>query len=164
MVHYLLTFIYPTGEEHEKALYAWRATDVRVHSTLVSPQERERLLAEYRVLWSKHMLGEGNPFYGQHHTEDAKRKNRDALVGKSAWNKGIPRTEDEKRKMSESKKGKPNYRSRKAIIATKDGIEQEFDSVKAAAKSIGSAPNLISTRLRQNKPCKGYILRYKEAM
>ncbi len=40
--------------------------------------------------------GEKNSFYGKHHTDEAKEKNRQAHLGKSSWNKGIPCAESTK--------------------------------------------------------------------
>ena len=40
--------------------------------------------------------GEKNPFYGKHHTEEAKERNRQAHLGKPAWNKGVPCSEEAK--------------------------------------------------------------------
>jgi len=34
-------------------------------------------------------LGKDNPFFGKHHTEKTKEKMREALKGRSAWNKGL---------------------------------------------------------------------------
>ena len=37
---------------------------------------------------ARDMSGENNPFYGKHHTEEAKERNRKAHLGKTPWNKG----------------------------------------------------------------------------
>ena len=37
---------------------------------------------------ARDMSGENNPFYGKHHTEEAKERNRKAHLGKTHWNKG----------------------------------------------------------------------------
>ena len=44
---------------------------------------------------------------GKHPTEEHKRKLSESLKGKPAWNKGIPMSEEQKRKISESTKGNP---------------------------------------------------------
>jgi len=49
---------------------------------------------------SKKMKGKNNPFFGKSHTEETKIKCGEVNLGKEAWNKGIPRTEEEKNKIS----------------------------------------------------------------
>lgn len=51
---------------------------------------------------SQALQGENNPFYGKHHSEETKLKISNALLGKSTWNKGVPRTEEEKQRISEA--------------------------------------------------------------
>lgn len=46
--------------------------------------------------------GTDNPFYGKHHTEETRLKMSNGLLGKLAWNSGIPRTEEEKLRISEA--------------------------------------------------------------
>lgn len=48
---------------------------------------------------------EKNSFFGRKHRDDTKEKNRIFHLGKSPGNKGIPMSEETKRKISESKKG-----------------------------------------------------------
>lgn len=48
-----------------------------------------------------------------------------------------PITEETRRKMSESKKGRRNPNSRPVIVTDPDGIETEFDSVTAVAEFFG---------------------------
>lgn len=48
----------------------------------------------------KTIKGKNNPFYGKHHTEENKIKFSESNKGKIAWNKGIPRTKEEKEKIS----------------------------------------------------------------
>jgi len=59
-------------------------------------------------------VGKNHPFYGRHHTEEAKRNQSEKMEGEknpnfgkhpTPWNLGIPRTEEEKKKMSENRKG-----------------------------------------------------------
>ena len=44
-------------------------------------------------------MGEKNGFYGKHHTEEAKERNRQAHLGKPSWNKGVPCSEATKAKL-----------------------------------------------------------------
>jgi hypothetical protein len=50
--------------------------------------------------------GNRNPFYGKHHTETTKIKISKARLGIVPWNKGIPRTDEEKKRISKSSIGK----------------------------------------------------------
>lgn len=50
-------------------------------------------------------LGEKNHFFGKHHTEQTKALIRSKRKGQSAWNKGIPMTEETKIRLSKSTKG-----------------------------------------------------------
>ena len=45
-------------------------------------------------------VGEKNPFYGKHHSEESKRRNGEAHRGRPSPNKGIPKTDEQKRKQS----------------------------------------------------------------
>jgi len=47
------------------------------------------------------LKGENNPFFGKSHSEENKKKCGESSKGKLPWNKGIPRTEEEKQKISE---------------------------------------------------------------
>ena len=81
MCHYLLTFIYAVGEEHDKMVYAWNQLSNRIRGEFVSAEEYGRLKRECAKLISK------------------------AHKGKPSWNRGIPRSEEVKRKLSEARKG-----------------------------------------------------------
>jgi hypothetical protein len=51
-------------------------------------------------------MGEKNPFYGKHHTQETKKKIGDAERGEKNHFYGKHRSEEDKRKISESQKGK----------------------------------------------------------
>ena len=57
---------------------------------------------DQRKKWSKERTGEGNTFFGRKHTQETKDKISRTRKGTPAWNKGIPRTEEEKSKMRKS--------------------------------------------------------------
>jgi len=64
-------------------------------------------------------LGENNPFYGKHHTEETKEKNRQAHLGKTHET-----SEETKAKISESLKGhKLSEETKRKISATLSGKE-----------------------------------------
>lgn len=59
------------------------------------------------------MSGEKHPMFGKNQTEESKQKVRDTLKkkypnGRKVWNKDIPCSESTKKKISDSKKGKPS--------------------------------------------------------
>lgn len=51
-------------------------------------------------------VGDKNNFFGKKHTAESKKQMSESLKGITPWNKGIPRTIEEKNKISESKIGK----------------------------------------------------------
>jgi hypothetical protein len=51
-------------------------------------------------------LGDNNPFYGQHHTDETKAKISAANKNRVSWNKGKTYSEESRAKMSAAKKGK----------------------------------------------------------
>ena len=54
-------------------------------------EEQKANLREKAI--ERDLSGENNPFYGKHHTEEAKERNRQAHLGKPSWNKGVPCSE-----------------------------------------------------------------------
>ena len=75
----------------------------------LSPETKDKLRAK---ALERDMSGENNPFYGKHHTEESKEKNRQAHLGKplseetKAKLRGKHHSEETRAKMSESHKGK----------------------------------------------------------
>lgn len=116
--HCLLPLIYTTGEQHKRMVFAWRVT-TNTHTT--SEEEYARFREEHAKLmsesmkgkntwskgrpkpleWRESMSGEGNPFHGKHHTEEAKQKNRKAHVG-NTYRVGKHHSEETKRKIREA--------------------------------------------------------------
>jgi len=69
---------------------------------------------EWKEENSKRMSGENNPMYDVHlaspfkdkyHTEESKRKMRESMKGRVPWNKGIPMTEEQKEKLRKARTG-----------------------------------------------------------
>lgn len=129
--HELLPFIYATGEAHKKMVYAWNMTCNSHLGSKLTVEEFGKLKREYSELARNRMLGKKRqPFSaearrhmseahvgkssgmaGRHLSKEHKDKLSIALTGrisptkgKPAWNRGIPRTEETKRKISETKK------------------------------------------------------------
>jgi len=66
--------------------------------------------------------GKNHPFYGKHLSEEHKRKQSEANKGNAPWNKGKTghkRTQETKRKMSESAKGNTNAKGHKTSEETR---------------------------------------------
>ena len=102
--HWLLTKIYPTGEEHWKMLNALRMMRAEKsgqhrYNTKITGRVYARLKEEYSILQSEKNKGAGNGFYGKQHTEKAKRRISEANTGRK-------QTAEEKQKQIESQTGK----------------------------------------------------------
>lgn len=95
-----------------------------------------------------HCPGEKNGMYGRTHTEEARRKMSEVNIGHSR-NKGVPKTEEHKRNLSKSLKGKmvgelnPNYgnklseEAKRSISEKKRGqkhIQEAKDKMSLAGK------------------------------
>ena len=74
-------------------------------------EETRRKMSEDR---KGKFVGEKHPMYGKHQSVETRRKISEATKGEknpmygkhpTPWNRGIPRTEEEKKKMSENRKG-----------------------------------------------------------
>jgi hypothetical protein len=105
--HWLLTKIYPNGEEHWKMLNALRMmraenSNQKRYSTKITSRVYAKLKEKYSLLQSQKNKGKGNGMFGKSHTNEAKEKISKANQGD---NNGS-RTEEARKKISQSKKGK----------------------------------------------------------
>jgi len=85
--HWLLTKMYPTGEEHWKMINAFRmmrAENPRQqrYKTKITSRVYANLKEEYSLIQSERFKGEGNGFYGKTHTEEAKQRISAANTGR----------------------------------------------------------------------------------
>jgi hypothetical protein len=106
--HWLLTKIYPTGEEHWKMLNALRMMraenkNQQRYETKITSRVYANLKEEYTKLQSEKYKGENNPFYGKTHTDEAIQRISEANTGE----KNAMKREEEKEKMRQLKTGKP---------------------------------------------------------
>ena len=124
----------------------------------LSPEQRHKL--------KERTKGEKNPFYGKHHSEETKAKLREINTGKKA-------SDETKRKMSETRKGKPlgkqseshvkklteirrsgifegdkNPNAKKVICLNTGEV---FDTIKFAREWVGSKVNIGSCCLGKTK-------------
>ena len=105
------------------------------------------------------LAGENNPFYGKHHDEKTRKLLSDLRTGKPSPNKGKPMSEEQKIKLSQSRKDK------KAVIQfSKDGkFIAEYESLSAASKATGILTSSISACCRgRPKTTKGFVWKYKD--
>ena len=107
--HWLLTKIYPTGEEHWKMLNALRMmraknSNQQRYNTKITGRVYARLKEEYSILQSERVSGENNPMFGNkfYRSEDGKKRQRESIFG---GNNGA-KQESARQKISESKLGK----------------------------------------------------------
>lgn len=74
----------------------------------ISESKRGKSLPkEHYEKLSARFSGEGNPFYGKKHTPETVAKCALGRKGRPAWNKGLPCSEEMKRRLSAALKGKP---------------------------------------------------------
>jgi hypothetical protein len=106
--HWLLTKIYPDGEEHWKALNAFRMMRAENpkqtrYQTKITARVYANLKEEYAVLQSKRVSGKGNPMFGRSHSEQARQK-----ISKANSGRVQPQYEKEKQIVAQTgKKRKP---------------------------------------------------------
>lgn len=102
-------------------------------------------------------------FLGKHHSEETKEKIRQKAIGRRAWNKGIPISEEQKRKQSEKMKGRyigeknPNYGNRWSLESRK-----RLSDIKKTAylgrKWINNGKEERFVKLVDNEVPQGYSL------
>ena len=100
---------------------------------------------------SKKFSGEGNPFYGQHHSEETKKKisehRKGKLIGKEHPMYGKKHTEETLKKMSQNRQGKAGKR----VLCLNTG--EIFNCMMDAARWCG-----LSNSSSIGKCCMGHQL------
>ena len=92
----------PMSEEQKKKLSEANKGKPSNKKGIPLSEETRRKISENHCDCS----GEKGPFYGKHHSEESKRKMSLAKKGKPAHNKGVPMSEEHKKKLSDKNKGK----------------------------------------------------------
>lgn len=110
---------------------------------LGKPEKKPKLTKEELYLKQKeagkrlmeYNRSHGNPMKGKHPSEETRKKMSNAKTGVTPWNKGIPRSEEQKRKQSEKMKGISNLHRWKKVVDVTNNII--YDSVTIAEKETG---------------------------
>ena len=90
----------------------------------------KQLSYETKKKISEALIGEKNPFYRKHHSYETKKKISESLKGKPAYNKGVPMSEEQKKKMRNDK------RSKKVLQFTLDGeLIREWSSLRECERN-----------------------------
>ena len=104
-------------------------------------KKRAPFTEEHKANLSKSRMGEKNPFFGKHHTEESKEKNRQAHLGKSL-------TEEHKTKIGAAGRGRKASEKTRAILREKALARHAAKRVaKAVAKENLAAANSTPTSL-----------------
>ena len=98
-----------------------RANSISLKGRTVPDEVRKRI--------SEHST---RPFLGKHHTEEAKKKNALAHIGKQ-YHLGFKHSDETKKKMSEAKKGKPLSEAQKAQL---DRLHKHNSGLKRTTEQI----------------------------
>lgn len=110
---------------------------------------------------------EDNPFYGKKHSEETKQKQRNAKLGNS-YTKGIKKTEEQKKRMSEDRigkrKGKENVSSKQVVCLNTgeiyDCISQAHEKTDVCNSSISQCCNKILSTAGKSINGDGYVWRF----
>lgn len=173
--HWLLTKIYPTGEEHWKMLNALRMMraenkNQQRYDTKITSRVYSKLKEEYANLQSERYRGENNPFFGKSHTKEAKQIISDANTGENNAMKRIeerekmrqlktgkkrdPFSDEWKAKMSESASGENN--SRYGVTLTdeiKKKIGDKMKGRKQSPETVAKKAEAVRGLKREKKLC-----------
>ena len=173
--HWLLTKIYPTGDEHWKMINALRMMraenkNQQRYDTKITSRVYSNLKEEYANLQSERYRGENNPFFGKSHTKEAKQIISDANTGENNAMKRIeerekmrqlktgkkrdPFSDEWKAKMSESASGENN--SRYGVTLTdeiKKKIGDKMKGRKQSPETVAKKAEAIRGLKREKKLC-----------
>ena len=128
--------------------------NVQLGGNLISDESREKMRKAHigkpmsdkaRKILSE-FKGEKHPFYGKHHTEEAKRSMSEKKKGITPWwVKGVPRSEEHKRKLSKALKGhKP---SKEQIIKWRESNKHRMTPVKQIDIESGKILNCFDSTM-----------------
>ena len=90
----------------EKNPFYGRQHSEETRRKLSEANKGKQLPEEQKKKISEALIGEKNPFYRKHHSYESKKKISESLKGKPAHNKGVPMSEEQKKKMRNDKRSK----------------------------------------------------------
>jgi hypothetical protein len=170
--HWLLTKIYPVGEEHWKMVNAFRMmraenSNQKRYATKITARVYENLKKEYSKLQSERVVGENNPMYGKTHTEEARRAISEKNTGKKlsqeqrakqvkaqTGRKRKPFSEEWRSKMSLEKSGEKNPRYGVTVSGdTKQKMREKALGRTQSAETIQKKADAIRGSKREKKLC-----------
>ena len=107
------------------------------------------------------LAGEKHPLFGKHHSEETKEKIRQKALGRPSPRRGVVLSEETKRKMSESKKGKVSW-SNNWLVTFPDGHEEKTDNMAEFCRKYnlhkGNMSSVASGRLNHYKKYKVILI------
>ena len=154
--HWLLTKIYPTGEEHWKMLNALRMMrsenkNQQRYNTKITSRVYAKVKEEYIKLQSEKVRGSNNPMHGDkfYRSQEGYKRQRDAVLGAKNGSKKV----EARKKIAESKLGKKreefnkewldnlskNHKSKQTGF---DGSHSEKTKQKMREKALGRKQSL----------------------
>lgn len=128
-------------------------------------ENRDYVFDERHPWWGKSFSGENNAMYGQHHTEESKKKMSDSVkkyyeTHENAW-KGQHHTEEAKKKMSEKKMGKCGANHNKSIPTLDLDTGIVYCSATEAGRQLGIDPRYVSAVCRgEHESAHGHRFKY----
>lgn len=104
------------------------------------------------------LAGEKHPMYGKHHTEESRKKMSESLKGRTCQNKGKPMSDEQKEKLKKTRQNIPR-RFHKPIICVETG--KIYDAICDAEREFGYEQGRISRVLcGDRKTTGGYHWQY----
>ena len=114
-------------------------------------------------------VGENNPFYGKQHSSETRKRMSESKKGKPAHNKGIPMTDEQKLKISESRKGEKNWcygqkmlpQTREALLKAVKGVPKSEEHKRKISETLTGKKHTTEQNEKQriwmlkNNPFKG---------
>ncbi len=117
------------------------------------------------------MVGKNNPHYGRKWSPSYREKVMAARAMKPHPNKGKTMSDEQKKKISQSKLGTmcgaDNHKTKPILQLTKDGLLiKQWESASAAARglSLSTVANIASCALGKLKTSAGFIWKYKDSV
>ena len=147
----------------------------------MSEAQRKRWTEELRQELSEKYLGENNPFYGKHHTEESglkiaeanrqriwsdesREKQKEWLIKRNKLRKGCITPQCVKDKISNSLKGRPSP-NRKPVVQLdlKGNYITSFESIKNASIATGLDERIITACCKGHREnAREFIFKYQE--